>query len=233
MAARGGRAEHRVPRHRSRDHVPVRGVAPGVGRRGGRKTHPETVRGARAVANPGFLNPWTFCGQCDDEPLPPPPAGADTLDIDRPDLYWLRAYVADCARQTPLPEEDRQRLLVAVTEIVTNALRHGAPPVVLRLWTDESDGTAALVCEVTDKGRWAPGTGYGLVPPGAGQHRVRRTVRAVGGAVTVLRRPDPDGRGRHGGPAAAHPAPPLTTSGWTEREELHALGFQKRPSGVR
>ncbi|MCQ0005533.1 sensor histidine kinase [Actinomadura madurae] len=134
----------------------------------GRKTHPETVRGARAVANPGFLNPWTFCGQCDDEPLPPPPAGADTLDIDRPDLYWLRAYVADCARQTPLPEEDRQRLLVAVTEIVTNALRHGAPPVVLRLWTDESDGTAALVCEVTDKGRWAPGTGYGLVPPAPG-----------------------------------------------------------------
>lgn len=233
MAARGGRAEHRVPRHRSRDHVPVRGVAPGVGRRGRRKTHPETVRGARAVANPGFLNPWTFCGQCDDEPLPPPPAGADTLDIDRPDLYWLRAYVADCARQTPLPEEDRQRLLVAVTEIVTNALRHGAPPVVLRLWTDESDGTAALVCEVTDKGRWAPGTGYGLVPPAPGSTASggRFGLWAVRLLCSVVQiRTGEDGTAVRLRLTLPHP---LTTSGWTEREELHALGFQKRPSGVR
>lgn len=130
-----------------------------------RKTHPETVRGARAVANPGFVDPWAFCAQCDAEPLPRPPAGADTLKIDRPDLYWLRAYVTEYARQTPLPEEDMQRLLVAVTEVVTNALRHGEPPIVLRMWTDAPDGAAALVCEVADHGRWAPGTGYGLIPP--------------------------------------------------------------------
>ncbi|TDD78000.1 sensor histidine kinase [Actinomadura darangshiensis] len=132
----------------------------------GRKTHPETVRGARSLRNPGFVSPWTFCEQCDHEPLPPPPGDADTLEIRRPDLFWLRAYVTDCARQTPLPEEDLQRLLVAVTEVVTNALRHGEPPIALRMWTDASDGAAALVCEITDAGRWAPGTGYGLVPPG-------------------------------------------------------------------
>ncbi|WP_433474086.1 anti-sigma factor RsbA family regulatory protein [Spirillospora sp. CA-142024] len=130
----------------------------------GRKTHPETVRGARTLPNPGFVNPWTYCAQCDEEPLPPPPEDAETLTIERPDLYWLRAWVAECARSTPLPEEDRQRLLVAVTEVVTNALRHGEPPIVLRMWTDASQD-AALVCEVTDTGRWAPDTGYGLVPP--------------------------------------------------------------------
>jgi anti-sigma regulatory factor (Ser/Thr protein kinase) len=132
----------------------------------GRKTHPETVRGTRAVANPGFMDPWAFSARCDDEPLPAPPPGADTLKLDdRPDLYWLRAYVTDCARQTPLPEDGLQRLLVAVTEVVTNALRHGEPPIVLRMWTEAPDGDAALVCEVTDEGRWPPGTGHGLVPP--------------------------------------------------------------------
>ncbi|MFB4306395.1 anti-sigma factor RsbA family regulatory protein [Actinomadura sp. GTD37] len=132
----------------------------------GRKTHPETVRGTRAVANPGFVDPWTFCARCDAEPLPPPPPGAAALPLDeRADLYWLRAWVADCARRTPLPEEGLQRLLVAATEVVTNALRHGEPPVALRMWTDAPDGVPSLVCEVTDGGRWPPGTGYGLLPP--------------------------------------------------------------------
>lgn len=131
-----------------------------------RKTHPETVRGTRALRNPGFIDPWTFCARCDADPLPPPPSGADTLELDaRPDLFWLRAWVTDCARPTPLPEEGLQRLLVAATEVVTNALRHGAPPVVLRMWTDASDREPALLCEVADAGHWPPGAGYGLLPP--------------------------------------------------------------------
>ncbi|MGH3242945.1 MAG: ATP-binding protein, partial [Spirillospora sp.] len=126
---------------------------------------PETVRGARALANPGFVDPWAYCEQSDREPLPKPPPGADVFEIDRPDLFWLRAYVSEFARRTPLPEEGLQRLLVAVTEIVTNALRHGEPPIVLRMWTDERDADPAFVCEVSDEGRWPPGTGYGLIPP--------------------------------------------------------------------
>ncbi|QXJ21711.1 sensor histidine kinase [Actinomadura graeca] len=129
-----------------------------------RQTHPETVRGVTALANPGYMDPWAYNAHCDREPLPPPPSGADSLKIDRPDLYWLRAYVSDYARQARLHEEDLQRLLVAVTEVVTNALRHGEPPIVLRMWADTS-GEPALVCEVTDEGRWDPASGYGLVPP--------------------------------------------------------------------
>lgn len=130
-----------------------------------RKTHPETVRGARSAANPGFVDPWAYCAQCDAEPLPPPPDGAETLEIVRPDLFWLRAYVTELARQARLPEDHLQRLLVAVTEVVTNALRHGGPPIVLRMWTEAPAGDRALVCEVSDGGRWEPGGGYGLVPP--------------------------------------------------------------------
>ncbi|WP_131740392.1 sensor histidine kinase [Actinomadura roseirufa] len=132
-----------------------------------RRTHPETVRDTRAVPNPGYIDPWAYSAECDREPLPEPPAGTDRLRIDRPDLYWLRAYVSDYARRTPLPEEDLQRLLVAVTEIVTNSLRHGAPPIALRMWT-ETSGEPALVCEVTDEGRWPSGSAFGLVPPRPG-----------------------------------------------------------------
>ncbi|XRQ05037.1 anti-sigma factor RsbA family regulatory protein [Actinomadura welshii] len=130
-----------------------------------RKTHPETVRGGRSAPNPGFVDPWSYCAQCDREPLPPPPADADTLKLEKADLYWLRAYVTEYARHTALREEDLQRLLVAVTEVVTNAMRHGEPPIVLRMWTEADAAGAALACEVTDEGRWAPGTGYGLIPP--------------------------------------------------------------------
>ncbi len=130
-----------------------------------RKTHPETVRGDRASANPGFVDPWAFSAQCDDEPLPSPPDGTFALRIERPDLYWLRAYVADQVRHTALSGEDLQRLLVAVTEVVTNALRHGEPPIALRVWTRVDAGERSLVCEVTDAGSWRDGSGYGLIPP--------------------------------------------------------------------
>ena len=58
-----------------------------------------------------------------------------------------------------------QRLLVAVTEVVTNAMRHGEPPIVLRMWPEPDAAGGALVCEVADEGRWPPGAGYGLLPP--------------------------------------------------------------------
>ncbi|GAA2597656.1 sensor histidine kinase [Actinomadura fulvescens] len=128
-----------------------------------RRTHPETLRGSRAVDNPSYVNPWTYSAMCDEEALPDPPAWAARLDIEQPDLFWLRAWVTECARRTPLAEDDLQRLLVAVTEVVTNALRHGAPPIVLRLWTEPGE----LVCEVRDGGRWTAGSGFGLLPPRA------------------------------------------------------------------
>ncbi|GAA2156898.1 sensor histidine kinase [Actinomadura napierensis] len=131
----------------------------------GRRTHPETVRGARSMANPLYMDPWAYSARCDGEPLPPPPEDADELELGLPDLYWLRAYVTDYARRTPLPEEDLQRLLVAVTEVLTNAHRHGAPPITLRMWTEAPGADPALVCEVADRGRWASGSAYGLVPP--------------------------------------------------------------------
>ncbi|GAA2434725.1 sensor histidine kinase [Actinomadura vinacea] len=131
-----------------------------------RRTHPEIVKGGAALANPLYTDPWAYSTQCDSAPLPAPPPGAETLPLDLPDLYWLRQYVADFARRTPLPHDDLQRLLVAVTEIVTNATRHGRPPIVLTMWADPED--RSLVCQVADGGRWPPGADLGLIPPRPG-----------------------------------------------------------------
>ncbi|MEW2356747.1 sensor histidine kinase [Spirillospora sp. NPDC029432] len=153
-----------------------------------RRTHPESVRGVSAVRNPGYLDPWTFSARCDGEPLPAPPPDAESMALDRPDLYWLRAYVGEFARRAGLlPAGDLQRLLVAVTEVVTNATRHGAPPMALTMWADPADGS--VVCQVTDAGRWAPGAGHGLVPPraaGAGPGRFGLwAVRLLCSAVQI------------------------------------------------
>jgi MEDS: MEthanogen/methylotroph, DcmR Sensory domain/Histidine kinase-like ATPase domain len=128
-----------------------------------RQTHPETVKGTAVVETPGYMDPWAFSERCDGVPLTDPPAEADRVRLDRPDLFWLRRYVTDYAHQARLPDEHLQRLLVAVTEVVTNAVRHGAPPIVLTMWTDLDD--RSLVCQVTDHGRWEAGADAGLLPP--------------------------------------------------------------------
>ncbi|WP_019629428.1 sensor histidine kinase [Actinomadura atramentaria] len=144
---------------------PVRSTPPAVVA-DARRTHPETVRGERAVPTPGYLEPHAYNDRCDSEPLPLPPASADALSIARPDLYWIRAYVSDWARRVArTPDEPLQRLLVAVTEVVTNAERHGSPPITLRMWTEPG---GACVCEISDGGRWPEESWYGFVPPPPG-----------------------------------------------------------------
>lgn len=128
---------------------------------GARRTHPETIRGTSPLPNPGYMDPWAFSSLFDERPLPPPPAYAEELPIELPDLYWLRMYITDYAQDSAMPGQELQRLLVAVTEVVTNALRHGAPPIMLRLWTEPGE----LICEVSDGGRWRPATGYSHLPP--------------------------------------------------------------------
>jgi anti-sigma regulatory factor (Ser/Thr protein kinase) len=121
------------------------------------------VQGTTAVPSPGYLYPWAFSERCDRAPLPDPPPDAEELPLDRPDLYWLRRVVGDHALRVRLPGDCVQRLLVAVTEVVTNAIRHGEPPIVLSMWTDPED--RSVVCQVADQGRWDPGADAGLLPP--------------------------------------------------------------------
>ncbi|WP_018655838.1 sensor histidine kinase [Actinomadura flavalba] len=130
-----------------------------------RRTHPGTARGPCTKVNPGFVEPRAYCVRRDREPLPPRPEGTRVLQLHSPDLFWIRAWIADGARGARLPEDATQRLLVAATEVITNALRHGAPPITLSLWPQPGE----VVCEVTDGGRWPDGSWFGQLPPPPGR----------------------------------------------------------------
>lgn len=129
---------------------------------GARRTHPLLAEGGAPGDNPSYLDPAVFSAMCD-LPLPPAPPHALELPVHSPDLRDLRALVTVCARRHGLGGHRLHQLLVAVTEVAGNALGHGAPPVVLRVWGEPE----ALLCEVSDRGHWQPEErpGPGWLPP--------------------------------------------------------------------
>jgi anti-sigma regulatory factor (Ser/Thr protein kinase) len=104
------------------------------------------------------------------EPLAAPPAEAAELAFGDAGLSVLRRFVAARAAAAGVDGVRQQDLLLAVTEVAGNSLRHGGGGGVLRVWTEPD----ALVCEIRDAGvidkplagreRPAPGQlgGYGL-----------------------------------------------------------------------
>jgi anti-sigma regulatory factor (Ser/Thr protein kinase) len=128
---------------------------------GARCTHPELVDGSGPHANDAFLDPSTVYAEVDRRPLPPVPPGAREMPVDGIDLCALRAFVGDHAEDHGITSARLHDLLVATTEVATNAIRHGLPPVTCRTWTDDGD----LVVDVTDGGHWQPEGLPGFLPP--------------------------------------------------------------------
>jgi len=85
------------------------------------------------------------------------------------DLSQVRALVSQHAREAGLTEGKANDLVLAVSEVAANTLRHTASPGTLTLWRDENE----VVCEIHDEGI--------IADPLAG-----------------LRRPPPDATGGHG-----------------------------------
>jgi anti-sigma regulatory factor (Ser/Thr protein kinase) len=63
-----------------------------------------------------------------------------------------------------LPPEQIDNLVLALSEVATNGIRHGGPERELRIWLTSD----AVVCEVTDDGAVPPGPLAGYLPPRAG-----------------------------------------------------------------
>jgi anti-sigma regulatory factor (Ser/Thr protein kinase) len=127
-----------------------------------RATHPRLQVDGEAVVNPDHIDAAEY--------LTSLPVPAEPLEATEPlvradsvrDLRRLRRDLAARATHASLPagsETALEDFLLAVDEMTTNALRHGRPPVDLRLWADEK----RLVCTVTDRGAGMqdPFIGYG------------------------------------------------------------------------
>lgn len=80
--------------------------------------------------------------------LPDPPPGHQRLDYTVETLRALREHVADWARGYRLDATRVRELMLVVSELSSNSVRHGGGSGTLRLWS-EAD---ALVCEFRDAG---------------------------------------------------------------------------------
>ena len=125
----------------------------------GLRTHPTVVTAAGRSANPGFVPPAEY--------LPALPVLVEELEGTAPllavddvhDYVALRHQVAGALAGLRGSRDVREDYLLAIDEMSSNAVRHGGPPVSLRLW---SDGDRA-VCRITDSGSGLadPFAGYG------------------------------------------------------------------------
>ena len=96
-------------------------------------------------------------------PLPTPTSDA-MYHTYRSDLSQVRALVLRHAREAGLAEGRANDLVLAVSEVAANTLRHTRSPGTLAIWHDEDE----VVCEIHDAGTITdPSVGRRKPPPGA------------------------------------------------------------------
>jgi anti-sigma regulatory factor (Ser/Thr protein kinase) len=130
-----------------------------------KRTHPRLLDATGRWTSLGYLPPKDFNRECDRSPLPPVPTRAERLRFEKAeDLRGLRRFVADYATRRRMADSALAKLHIAMDEVAGNAVRHGTPPMELRVWTEGG----RLICEVADYGHWHPDALVGFLPPGEG-----------------------------------------------------------------
>jgi anti-sigma regulatory factor (Ser/Thr protein kinase) len=131
-----------------------------------RRTHPRVIDGGAERPSRNYQDPETF-GQ-DRAPYTPPPDNADSVTLrDIWELPGMRSFVNGRALEHGLEPAAIRALATAVTEVATNALRHGTAPVRVWIWRAGHE----VICEVADQGSWRPGPLIGHIPPVSALHR--------------------------------------------------------------
>jgi anti-sigma regulatory factor (Ser/Thr protein kinase) len=111
-----------------------------------RYTHPLLLQDGQPLASADFAGPGLLPSWCD-RPLPAPPSFARALGY-RSDLRPVRRLVAGLADEAGLAAERAADLVLAVSEIAANTLRHTAGDGLLRVWQTEQE----ILCQIQDYG---------------------------------------------------------------------------------
>lgn len=164
------------------------GDLPAPMRRGVEQTHPALLTPVGRRTNAGYLPPAETLRRTapDPDPLPATPATLHLAALtDTGQLADSRAHLRRALGLTTRHEPLRADFLTAAAEVISNALRHGRPPVDVRLWTSPT----RLVCAVTDRGDGFDDPLAGYVPygddqPRAGLWLARRTCDTLRYAAT-------------------------------------------------
>lgn len=123
------------------------------------RTHPTVVSGRERTPNPRFVDPATYLRGL---PVPREPLqdSAPRLAVDAvADPIALRHALAAELATVRGGRDLVEDFVLAVDEMTSNAVRHGGPPLALRLWTSAD----RVVCTVSDHGPGLddPFAGYG------------------------------------------------------------------------
>jgi anti-sigma regulatory factor (Ser/Thr protein kinase) len=168
-----------------------------------RQTHPFLVSSGSRLPSLAYAGAGSVPESCTG-PLAPPPSGATVLRYDT-DLRELRRFVAERARTADLSATRAADLVLAVSEIAANTIRHSAGGGTILLWRT----AAELICELRDAGQITdPLAGRRVPDPeqagGHGLWLVNRSVDLAemrtgpGGTVTRLHVTVPPGWRRAG-----------------------------------
>lgn len=121
------------------------------------RTHPVLLRNDQRRDSPSYPESAVLPPDCD-QPLPPPPPHAEALSY-ATDLQRVRNFVASRAIRAGLPALRCTDLILAVSELAANTLRHTNAPGTLNVWRTPGE----IVCQVSDSGE--------IRDPLAGRHR--------------------------------------------------------------
>ena len=130
-----------------------------------RKTHPHLIEDGTRCGSHAFdlhtADVWL------NAPLPAPPRDARRFAFDAQSLRTVRSLSTEVARGLGMSDERTADLVLAVNELATNSVTHGAGSGTLTLWAEDH----SVICDVFDSGH--------LADPLAG--RRRPDARATGG----------------------------------------------------
>ncbi|MCP9956296.1 MULTISPECIES: sensor histidine kinase [Streptomyces] len=111
------------------------------------RTHPVVGSPGAYRASSRYTDPHDVCRDCD-VPLPEP-ADAVVVPFGERDLAATRDEAGDWAAAAGLSPARRTDWLLAVSEAVSNSVRHGGGEGTLRMWR----ANGGLVAEISDRGR--------------------------------------------------------------------------------
>ena len=110
-------------------------------------THPYLIEDGQQTASSSYLDPRDL-PLTDNQALPAPPAHAETLDYSG-DLRMVRSFVATRASGAGLSPRRISDLVLAISELAANTLRHTTAGGTVQLWQNGEE----IICQVADTGQ--------------------------------------------------------------------------------
>ena len=130
-----------------------------------RRTHSELLDEHGARASDAFVDPHRFIR--DSTAVPTAPASAPSVTCRTVgDLPAARRFAEVQVRLSGLADPVADDVVLAVSEVLSNALTHGRPPVRLSIYTEDlAGGDPVLACHVHDGGHLPVDPLAGYAPP--------------------------------------------------------------------